>query len=190
MVAPSDQNHFIFSPSLSYRTTHLPSPSNNNKTVSRSSHHHQSLHSPKPTAPHHSSANSPLIMSYSRKRSNPSPTLPPLQKQTSPRTRKGRTVPSSRANSSKVSRLELKHGKRSRSASEDPAFDLTSKELANAGRAQQITQTVRVLRARSALLLPAPSPQLNLPMPAPNHHPASLQVQPLILKSEERRKRR
>ena len=37
-------------------------------------------------------------------------------------------------------------------------------DLRISGRAQQITQTVRVLRARSALLLP--SPQLNLP-PSP-----------------------
>ena len=46
------------------------------------------------------------------------------------------------------------------------------------GRAQQITQTVRVLRARSALLLP--SPQLNLAPPTSQ----PLQIHPLILKSE------
>jgi len=170
MVAP-DQNHFIFSPSLSYRTTHLPSASNNNKMVKGSS-----------------SPSSNLLLAFSRKSlfSRTNPSLPPLEAQNTPRTRHGRTVPSSRANSSKISRLENKSSKRSRSASEDPASAQKSQDMRTAGRAQQITQTVRVLRARSALLLPTPT--IQAPNLHPLHHPPTLQ--PLVLKSEERKKRR
>jgi len=157
MVAPSDR-HFTFSPSLSYRTTHLPSPSNNNKIVKSNNYNN--------------------VSASSRKRS--SATLPPLDKHQTPRSRTGRTVPHSRSSSSKLSRIET-GGKRSRSASEEQTLDNFNKDLRISGRAQQITQTVRVLRARSALLLP--SPQLNLP-------PSPLQVQPMLLKFEERNKRR
>jgi len=181
MVGSSDQNHLIFSPSISYRTTHLPSPSNNNKVVRSTN----------------NNSTTPIIMNNSRKSSVPSPvhmyrsvphsrtnqTLPPLDKTISPRARNGNTLPSSRSGSSKISRIEMKSSKRSRSAVEDNALD--TKELTiSGGRAQQITQTVRVLRARSALLLP--SPQLNLAPPISQ----PLQIHPLILKSEDRKKRR
>jgi len=176
MVGSPDHNHLIFSPSISYRTTHLPSPSNNNKVV-RTTNNNNST---------------PVLINNSRKscssvtqyHSRTSPSLPPLDKPPyTPRARNGNTVPSSRSGSSKISRIELKSSKRSRSATEDN--DLESKDHGVVGgRAQQITQTVRVLRARSALLLP--SPQLNLAPPTSQ----PLQIHPLILKSEDRKKRR
>ena len=135
-----------------------------------------------------------------------------------------RTVPSSRANSSKFSRLELEPvlGKRSRSASEEPlSLSLSSQVSAapqpslevrgtesllqfqpseevgplytspnsttstQAGRPRRLAkvETIRVLRARSALLLPLPSPHIP-------SLPASMSVQPLVLKSEDRKKKR
>lgn len=156
MVGAPDHNHLIFSPSISYRTTHLPSPSNNNKVV-RTTNNNNST---------------PVLINNSRKscssvtqyHSRTSPSLPPLDKPYTPRARNGNTVPGSRSGSSKISRIE-DHG-------------------VVGGRAQQITQTVRVLRARSALLLP--SPQLNLAPPTSQ----PLQIHPLILKSEDRKKRR
>ena len=144
-----------------------------------------------------------------------------------------RTVPNSRANSSKQSKLELEPvlGKRSRSASEDPFTSLTSSRVSHAPRGSPgpVTtspleirgteslslftsspddgpgpvytqaphtphghaprpsgprrlakvETIRVLRARSALLLPLPSPSM-----------PSLSCQPLVLKSEDRKKKR
>ena len=138
-----------------------------------------------------------------------------------------RTVPSSRANSSKFSRLELEPvvGKRSRSASEEPlSLSISSSHhqvssspqaglevrgtesllqfqpsedvmplytTANSSTASQTgrprrlakVETIRVLRARSALLLPLPSPHIP-------SLPASMSVQPLVLKSEDRKKKR
>ncbi len=152
-----------------------------------------------------------------------------------------RTVPNSRANSSKQSKLELEPvlGKRSRSASEEPFTSLASSRVSHAPRGSngpvtpspaplevrgtesllQFTsaedspgpvytsahsgphsphghgprhsgprrlakvETIRVLRARSALLLPLPSPV----MPS---LPPSLSCQPLVLKSEDRKKKR
>ena len=151
-----------------------------------------------------------------------------------------RTVPSSRANSSKQSKLELEPvvGKRSRSASEDPLSALghhvshapaghvtpasaaahahtngplevrgteslkdfftpspedspalyTSAHAHTRGhmtrpRRLAKVETIRVLRARSALLLPLPSPAIP-------SLPSSLSCQPLILKSEDRKKKR
>jgi len=129
-------------------------------------------------------------------------------------------VPSSRANSSKFSRLELEPvlGKRSRSASEEPLSlsisgqhqvssspqpnlevrgtesllqfqsredvmplytSANSSAAPQAGRPRRLAkvETIRVLRARSALLLPLPSPHIP-------SLPASMSVQPLVLKSE------
>lgn len=189
MVSPDQQqNHLLFSPP----TTRLPTAAlNNNKTLPPSSPHHLAA-----APPHPANSTSPFLFTYSRKSifSRSSHTLPPLEKVPTPRTRKGRTVPSSRNNSSKLSRLEIKSssnlGKRSRSVSEEAALQLDGKELVVSGRAHhQVShhQTVRVLRARSALLLP-----LSLPPPPPP--PAQLQqLHPLILKSgreEERKKRR
>lgn len=135
-----------------------------------------------------------------------------------------RTVPSSRANSSKFSRLELEPvlGKRSRSASEEPLSLSISGQVSSspqpnlevrgtesllqfqnsedvlplytsanssantqAGRPRRLAkvETIRVLRARSALLLPLPSPHIP-------SLPASMSVQPLVLKSEDRKKKR
>ena len=137
-----------------------------------------------------------------------------------------RTVPSSRANSSKFSRLELEPvlGKRSRSASEEPLSlsisshhqvssspqpnlevrgtesllqfqnsedvlplytTANSSAASHAGRPRRLAkvETIRVLRARSALLLPLPSPHIP-------SLPASMSVQPLVLKSEDRKKKR
>lgn len=151
-----------------------------------------------------------------------------------------RTVPNSRANSSKQSKLELEPvlGKRSRSASEEPFTSLTSSRVSHAPRGSPgplttspspleirgteslslftsspddgpgpvytqaphtphghhaprpsgprrlaKVETIRVLRARSALLLPLPSPA----MPS---LPPSLSCQPLVLKSEDRKKKR
>jgi len=141
-----------------------------------------------------------------------------------------RTVPNSRANSSKQSKLELEPvlGKRSRSASEEALTSLASSRVSHAPRGTpspleirgtesllQFTspedtpgpvytsahsphghaprhsgprrlakvETIRVLRARSALLLPLPSPA----MPS---LPPSLSCQPLVLKSEDRKKKR
>lgn len=155
------------------------------------------------------------LLQYSRKRT--SNTLPPLAA-TQTRSRRGRvrTVPSSRANSSKQSRLELEPvlGKRSRSASEEPTYSphhhhthSPSLEIRGSetllqshpkedgkhshshhhqGRPRRLTkvETIRVLRARSALLLPLPS------SPLPSAHQSSIQVQPLVLKSEDRKKKR
>jgi len=196
LVSP-DPQHFLFSPTSSYRTSRLPSATNNNKTAK----------SP------------PFLLQYSRKSlfSRTSNTLPPLAPgQTRSRRGRVRTVPSSRANSSKLSRLELEPvlGKRSRSASEEPNYNHNqvshhpspnhgleirgsetllqspSKEEGqhhhhhHPSRPRRLTkvETVRVLRARSALLLPLPSPSI------PTH--PSMQVQPLVLKSEERKKKR
>jgi len=199
LVSP-DPQHFLFSPTSSYRTSRLPSATNNNKTVK----------SP------------PFLLQYSRKSlfSRTSSTLPPLAPGQQ-RSRRGRvrTVPSSRANSSKLSRLELEPvlGKRSRSASEElnytqvshnpsqnhtghhSALEIRGSETLlqspskeegqhrhhHPSRPRRLTkvETVRVLRARSALLLPMPAPSL------PAHQP-SMQVQPLVLKSEERKKKR
>lgn len=171
---PSDQNHTIYSPSVSYRTTYLPSASNNNKVV-RSNNNNSTTSSLQ-------SVSRKSLYSVKNCRTNPS--LPPLDKSASPRTRNG-TVASSRTGSSKLSRIEVKSSKRSRSATEDNnVIQLNTKDELHTGRAQQITQTVRVLRARSALLLP--SPQLNLAPPTSQ----PLQIHPLILKSEERKKRR
>lgn len=61
----------------------------------------------------------PYIVSLSRKRSGASLTLPPLDHRAYYRAKRGgkvRTVPTSRVSSSKLSRLELTPGKRSRSA--------------------------------------------------------------------------
>lgn len=209
MVSP-DQNHLLFAPPPPAPSTgpppppphpssRLPTALNNNKTASHP-------HLPTgPAAPGGNNSNSssnnnnppPFLFTYSRKSifSRSSHTLPPLEKVPTPRTRKGRTVPSSRNNSSKLSRLEVKSGsnlgKRSRSASEEMALEMDAKELlgrSNQQQQQQVVvshhQTVRVLRARSALLLP-----ISLAPP----HPAPLQLHPLILKSgreEERKKRR
>merc|ERR1719192_2346743 len=95
----SSKNGRVRAGPVSYRASRLPSPTNNNK----------------------SGKSSPFFLQYSRKRS--SNLLPPLGTGDQ-RTRRSRvrTVPSSRANSSKFSRLELEPvlGKRSRSASEEP----------------------------------------------------------------------
>jgi len=192
LVSP-DPQHFLFSPTSSYRTSRLPSATNNNKTAK----------------------SSPFLLQYSRKSlfSRSSTTLPPLGPgQTRSRRGRVRTVPSSRANSSKLSRIELEPvlGKRSRSASEEPNYSQVSHnpnhglEIRGSetmlqspskedtqhhhhhhSRPRRLTkvETVRVLRARSALLLPLPAPTL------PTHPPA-MQVQPLVLKSEERKKKR
>lgn len=194
MVNP-DPHHVLFSQPPSYRTSRLPSTTNNNKTAK----------------------SSPFLLQYSRKSlfSRSSNTLPPLAPgQTRSRRGRVRTVPSSRANSSKLSRLELEPvlGKRSRSASEEPNYTQVSHSPTNHAleirgsetglqsptkeenhhhhhhhhsRPRRLTkvETVRVLRARSALLLPLPSPSI------PSHPPA-MQVQPLVLKSEERKKKR
>jgi hypothetical protein len=117
LVSP-DPDHTLFSHPASYRTSRLPSASNNNKTV-------------KPP---------PYLVQYSRKR--PSHTLPPLGPG-SPRSRRGRvrTVPTSRANSSKQ-RFEQETGlqsKRSRSASEEPwESSLTTAGLEIRGSESQI----------------------------------------------------
>jgi len=195
LVSP-DPAHLLFSPSASYRTSRLPSAQNNNKTV-------------KPP---------PYLVQYSRKR--PSNTLPPLGPG-SPRSRRGRvrTVPSSRANSSKQSRVDPSdsspghQSKRSRSASEEPwdSSTIATSGLEIRGSESQIhpepsspshqgsrprrltkVETVRVLRARSALLLPLPPPPLP-PHPSlaggyPSH--PSLSSTPLVLKSEDRKKKR
>lgn len=199
MVSP-DPAHLLFSPSASYRTSRLPSATNNNKTVK----------SP------------PYLVQYSRKR--PSNTLPPLGPG-SPRSRRGRvrTVPSSRANSSKQCRVDPsespgQQSKRSRSASEEP-WDSSTSGLEIRGSESQIhreaepystpshhinrprrltkVETVRVLRARSALLLPLPPPPLP-PHPSlaggypsqPNLSHPSISSTPLVLKSEDRKKKR
>lgn len=211
MVSP-DPQHFLFSPTSSYRTSRLPSATNNNKTVK----------SP------------PFLLQYSRKSlfSRTSNTLPPLPP-SHQRSRRGRvrTVPSSRANSSKLSRIELEPvlGKRSRSASEEPNYaqishnpsqvshnpspnhmgNINALEIRGSetplqspskeegqhhhhhhhpSRPRRLTkvETVRVLRARSALLHPLVSPSHS----SHSSHPPSMQVQPLVLKSEERKKKR
>lgn len=214
MVRSTDHQHLFFSPlSSSFRTSRLPSPNNNNKIVS----------------PHHTQDRPPnyLLHHYSRKRANS--TLPPLGPG-SPRSRKGRvtrTVPSSRAGSSKLSRLEVDGaggmiGKRSRSASEEAYNHLSSKivqptsnsllqhssssnqlrSVSNPlisthqptspthSRPRRLTkvETVRVLRARSALLLPLTTPTLNPhhPLQSPQHLP----LQQLLVSSEERKKKR
>ena len=158
------------------------------------------------------------------------------------RTRRSRvrTVPNSRANSSKHSKLDMEPvlGKRSRSASEEPfmvgnhvahvssgtsgtssghnnnsleirgtesLLQFTSAEdnpplfsSAHSGHAPHQpphmtrprrlakVETIRVLRARSALLLPLPSPGV----PPISSIPSSLSCQPLVLKSEDRKKKR
>lgn len=210
MVSP-DPAHLLFSPTASYRTSRLPSATNNNKTV-------------KPP---------PYLVQYSRKR--PSNTLPPLGPG-SPRSRRGRvrTVPSSRTNSSKLSRVDpsesgsgQQQSKRSRSASEEPwdsstatsgleirSGDQTGLEIRgsesqihreaepysspshHSNRPRRLTkvETVRVLRARSALLLPLPPPPLP-PHPSlaggyPSLSHPSLSSTPLVLKSEDRKKKR
>jgi len=198
LVSP-DPAHLIFSPSASYRTSRLPSATNNNKTV-------------KPP---------PYLVQYSRKR--PSNALPPLGPG-SPRSRRGRvrTVPSSRANSSKQSRVDPSESsgqsKRSRSASEEPWDSSTaasgleirgsesqihreaepsySSPSHHSNRPRRLTkvETVRVLRARSALLLPLPPPPLP-PHPSlaggyPSLSHPSLSSTPLVLKSEDRKKKR
>ena len=124
-----------------------------------------------------------------------------------------RTVPSSRTSSSKLSRLEVEPvlGKRSRSASEEvsaqPSLEVRGTEsllqfhsnddvlplytTANTNstsftarpRRLAKVETIRVLRARSALLLPLSSPT----MPS---LPSSMSVQPLVVKSEDRKKKR
>lgn len=214
-----DHQHIFFSPlSSSFRTSRLPSPTNNNKIVS----------------PHHTHDRPPnyLLHHYSRKRANS--TLPPLGPG-SPRSRKGRvtrTVPSSRAGSSKLSRLEVEGaggmiGKRSRSASEEAYNHLSSKIIqptsnsilqhsTNSNQLRSVSnplissttttqsptspihhnrprrltkvETVRVLRARSALLLPLNAPTLNPhhPLQSPQHLP----LQQLLVSSEERKKKR
>jgi len=195
LVSP-DPDHTLFSPPASYRTSRLPSATNNNKTA-------------KPP---------PYLVQYSRKR--PSNTLPPLGPG-SPRSRRGRvrTVPSSRANSSKQSRLEQEsvgQSKRSRSASEEPwdsgltshpGLEIRGSESQihretetgfspshHPARPRRLTkvETVRVLRARSALLLPLPPPPLP-PHPSlaggVSSYPA-LNTTPLVLKSEDRKKKR
>jgi len=190
MVAP-DPTHFIFSHASSYRTSRLPSPTNNNK----------------------SGKSSPFLLQYSRKRS--SNLLPPLGQGDHQRARRSRvrTVPSSRTSSSKLSRLEVEPvlGKRSRSASEEvasqPSLEVRGTESllqfqssedvmplytsANTsatpymGRPRRLAkvETIRVLRARSALLLPLSSPSIP-------SLPSSMSVQPLLLKSEDRKKKR
>jgi len=212
MVNP-DPAQVFFSLASSYRSNRLQSPINNNKN---------GKYSP-----------SPFFLQYSRKRS--SNILPPLSlgEQRARRSRV-RTVPNSRANSSKQSKLELEPvlGKRSRSASEEALTSLASSRVSHAPRGSpgpatsspleirgtesllQFTspedtpgpvytsghsphghtrhsgprrlakvETIRVLRARSALLLPLPSPA----MPS---LPPSLSCQPLVLKSEDRKKKR
>ena len=131
------------------------------------------------------------------------------------RTRRSRvrTVPSSRTSSSKLSRLEVEPvlGKRSRSASEEvsaqPSLEVRGTEsllqfhsnddvlplytTANTNSTSFTTrprrlakvETIRVLRARSALLLPLSSPTIP-------SLPSSMSVQPLVLKSEDRKKKR
>jgi len=210
LVSPDPATHLLFSPNASYRTSRLPSATNNNKTV-------------KPP---------PYLVQYSRKRA--SNTLPPLGPG-SPRSRRGRvrTVPSSRANSSKQSRVDPSESsggqsKRSRSASEEPwdssSTAAVSGQLEIRGSESQIhreaepysspshhsnsspshhsnrprrltkVETVRVLRARSALLLPLPPPPLP-PHPSlaggyPSLSHPSLSSTPLVLKSEDRKKKR
>jgi len=205
LVSPDPATHLLFSPNASYRTSRLPSATNNNKTV-------------KPP---------PYLVQYSRKRS--SNTLPPLGPG-SPRSRRGRvrTVPSSRANSSKQTRVdpsEISGGqsKRSRSASEEPwdspstapvsaqleirgsesqihreaepystpSHHSSSSPSHNSHRPRRLTkvETVRVLRARSALLLPLPPPPLP-PHPSLAGGYPSLSSTPLVLKSEDRKKKR
>jgi len=220
MVNPDPAQVFC-SLASSYRSSRLQSPINNNRS---------GKYSP-----------SPFFLQYSRKRS--SNILPPLSlgEQRARRSRV-RTVPNSRANSSKQSKLELEPvlGKRSRSASEEPFTSLTSSRVSHAPRGSPgpVTtspapleirgteslslftsspddgpgpvytqaphtphghhghaprpsgprrlakvETIRVLRARSALLLPLPSPAIP-------SLPPSLSCQPLVLKSEDRKKKR
>jgi len=188
------------------------------------------------------------MVSFSRKRSGTSLTLPPLDHRGYVRPRRGgrvRTVPTSRVSSSKLSRFEPVPGKRSRSASgkagqgqaihvqnlamaddsnqvqgndwfsrldasfggkrsrsasqePDMALLTNREEAANIKQKTDLekigrrrlskVETVRVLRARSALLLPLPAPP---PIPLPTHY------QPIVLKSdtnisrtEERKKKR
>ena len=125
-------------------------------------------------------------------------------------------MPSSRTNSSKFSRLEVEPvlGKRSRSASEEvsqvssqPNLEVRGTEsllqfqnsedvmplytsvntsaTSYTGRPRRLAkvETIRVLRARSALLLPLSSPSMA-------SLPSSMSVQPLLLKSEDRKKKR
>lgn len=132
-----------------------------------------------------------------------------------------RTVPSSRANSSKQSRAEQEQlvgqSKRSRSASEEPWAPATAgleirgsesqihREAEAYGtpthqpsRPRRLTkvETVRVLRARSALLLPLPPPPLPPHPSLAGGYPSSslshpsLSSTPLVLKSEDRKKKR
>ena len=144
-----------------------------------------------------------------------------------------RTVPNSRANSSKQTKLDMEPvlGKRSRSASEEPfssplssshvshvpghtghvsssghsghngleirgtesllqftnaedhptLFTTAHSHLSRPRRLAKV-ETIRVLRARSALLLPLSSPSPSIT--------SSLSCQPLVLKSEDRKKKR
>jgi len=207
MVNPDPSSLQLNSQSASsYRTRRLQSPINNNKNGK--------------------SSPSPFLFNYSRKRSGN--ILPPLTSgDQRPRRSRVRTVPNSRANSSKHSKLDQEPvlGKRSRSASEEP-FSLTGNHVSlvpdpayrgtgnginnglevrgtesllqfapledtppvytsshvNKPRRLAKVETIRVLRARSALLLPTPSPTLSIP--------SSLSCQPLVLKSEDRKKKR
>ena len=146
-----------------------------------------------------------------------------------------RTVPNSRANSSKQTKLDMEPvlGKRSRSASEEPfSSPLSSSHVSHVpghtghvssfghsghngleirgtesllqftnaedhptlfttahahshlSRPRRLAkvETIRVLRARSALLLPLSSPSPSIT--------SSLSCQPLVLKSEDRKKKR
>jgi len=205
----------FFSSASSYRTSRLQSPINNNKSGK-------------------SSPSSPFMLHYSRKRSGH--TLPPLANgPADQRTRRSRvrTVPNSRANSSKLSKLETEpiFGKRSRSASEEPlnsSSSLIGNHVSHVPHVSHVThgqtngleirgtesllqftsaednppiftsahshahahvtrprrlakvETIRVLRARSALLLPLPTPSIS----------PSISCQPLVLKSEDRKKKR
>lgn len=222
MVNP-DPAQVFFSHASSYRSSRLQSPINNNRS---------GKYSPSPF----------FLQQYSRKRS--SNILPPLSvgEQRSRRSRV-RTVPSSRAGSSKQTKLELEPvlGKRSRSASEEPLTSLSSLASPRVSQAHARTspglaasssppleirgtesllqftpasedtplytqshghahrshapsrhfgprrlakvETIRVLRARSALLLPLPSPAIPALSP-------SISCQPLVLKSEDRKKKR
>jgi len=180
-----DQIHPLFSPLLStFRTSRLPTPTNNNKTVGGSPHStptsliklSSSIHHN-----HHSTSGTPTYILHHHSRKRSSSTLPPLSPG-SPRTRRGhrvtRTVPSSRAASSRLLERGIPAGKRSRSASQEPpTFSPSPSPHKQAQRLAKV-ETVRVLRARSALLLPLSSPNLS-PL-----------TQPLVLKSEDRKKKK
>jgi len=84
-----------------------------------------------------------------------------------------------------LERLDASQGKRSKPDSQDP--DSKHKNIGR-GRLTKV-ETVQVLRARSGLMAPFPTPPLAMTgiMPGSSHQPVPSHLQPLLLKSEERR---